>query len=636
MVKGKSNHKGKSSIYSYKMRKRTHKAKKGVLRKTKNISSKRKKRKVSKKKKMKGKIMKGGTVGDVYFKTSNISFLVEVIKEESESVTIKRLPTFATKDNPQPDRIISKVNRDDSEYFKKFKLISDITEDEVISVISHFTKDKQVKNIEDEDEDDEDDDEYYITDDTKYKNKGYITLKDREGKKFYEHYTRIELCKSLSEKNIGDLYYKVDNSNLVIELLEETCHNVNVLILEKYYYIRNEPKEIKKGLFKRTFRLVQEIGDISLTFEYIKDKIVKIKIKEKEDFLPIEFYIITDLKHKNKGYIKIKNIRGEEYYENYTRLELAKDGEADKFKEELHKNKIENYRDSFYLKHDGNYILSIESFKKDISAGRLGFMDDLITGSHHSPGIEKRNEIPLPWIPFIGWSFPSKVALEGITNYLETNFSEPTTFLSIGSAPGLWEAAIQQKANEKQLTNIKVIATDNFTTTHFSLENVKPEIIKEVRDPFNFMNIELLDGTEAVKMYKPDILFMCWPPQDSHISTMDIDALTAFNGNVFIYIGEGSEGCTGTKAFHKEIENNWVKVSTFKVVNPSKNDFCFIYERKEGGGGAGGDAGDGGGSDTTATATAGGGGAGGDAGDGGGSDTTATATAGGGGAGGSE
>lgn len=65
----------------------------------------------------------------------------------------------------------------------------------------------------------------------------------------------------------------------------------------------------------------------------------------------------------------------------------------------------------------------------------------------------------------------------------------------------------------------------------------------------------VLAGKASVSWEHPDrALMLVWPP---HGTSMALEALKFYRGNMLVYVGEGKGGCTGDKGFFKRLERDW-------------------------------------------------------------------------------
>ena len=87
------------------------------------------------------------------------------------------------------------------------------------------------------------------------------------------------------------------------------------------------------------------------------------------------------------------------------------------------------------------------------------------------------------------------------------------------------------------------------------------------------------DGQNFSDYLKPDhSLFICWPPIKHPMAD---DYLEAYEGNTFIFVGEGPGGCTGDNQFHERLKDDWDLVRTVSIPQfPSIHDFLAVYSRR--------------------------------------------------------
>ena len=64
-------------------------------------------------------------------------------------------------------------------------------------------------------------------------------------------------------------------------------------------------------------------------------------------------------------------------------------------------------------------------------------------------------------------------------------------------------------------------------------------------------------SVEKAALFPFRTLFLCWPPYDEPFA---YDALQAYGGDRFIYVGEGGGGCNGDDAFWKLLDEEWEQV----------------------------------------------------------------------------
>lgn len=87
-------------------------------------------------------------------------------------------------------------------------------------------------------------------------------------------------------------------------------------------------------------------------------------------------------------------------------------------------------------------------------------------------------------------------------------------------------------------------------------------------------------SVEVLDRFPDHVLMISWPPHDSPFAR---DALAAYRGDTFIYIGEGIGGCTADDDFFALLEDEWEEVAGLfaEFVSWSGiNDAITIYRRK--------------------------------------------------------
>ncbi len=103
-------------------------------------------------------------------------------------------------------------------------------------------------------------------------------------------------------------------------------------------------------------------------------------------------------------------------------------------------------------------------------------------------------------------------------------------------------------------------------------------------------------GTEKAALHPDRALMLCWPP---HSDPMAFDALSAYQGDTLIYIGESSGGCTGDENFFRRLgcTLTWVdEDGEYRDVTPSSewtllqklnipqwegiHDAVYVYQRR--------------------------------------------------------
>lgn len=131
--------------------------------------------------------------------------------------------------------------------------------------------------------------------------------------------------------------------------------------------------------------------------------------------------------------------------------------------------------------------------------------------------------------------------------------------LEIGSGRGLSALFLSQ------YPGIKMFPTD-----------IKPR--KET-----FTTIEIIDVIDAIKKYKDaKTMLLAWPPMLGQFGEdMSYKAITNFNGNQIIYIGEPDGCCTGHPTFFEVLREKWVLKRRLPIPRfTGIIDSLYIYYKK--------------------------------------------------------
>ncbi|MFE2353420.1 hypothetical protein [Streptomyces parvulus] len=74
----------------------------------------------------------------------------------------------------------------------------------------------------------------------------------------------------------------------------------------------------------------------------------------------------------------------------------------------------------------------------------------------------------------------------------------------------------------------------------------------------NTFTTVLQDDASAVKHHQDRALLMVWPPYDGEHAR---HALSVYEGDLFVYAGEGWGGCTADDGFYELLDREWAEVS---------------------------------------------------------------------------
>jgi hypothetical protein len=179
----------------------------------------------------------------------------------------------------------------------------------------------------------------------------------------------------------------------------------------------------------------------------------------------------------------------------------------------------------------------------------------LVDGEHYLLGIKHQHESINRWdfTSYWSWAVPINKAIEMIAKY--------SPVIEIGAGKGYWASLISKKG-------AVIRAYDE-----------KP-YVNHWCSPGKKYHPVLIGGVDVFKerRYKNWSLFICWPPYGDELA---YEALKAFKGDIFIYIGESSGGCTGDDRFFDELEGHWRKIEECALPRwEGINDYLTIYERR--------------------------------------------------------
>lgn len=118
------------------------------------------------------------------------------------------------------------------------------------------------------------------------------------------------------------------------------------------------------------------------------------------------------------------------------------------------------------------------------------------------------------------WSIPNDEAIETLVEY------DP--LLEVGAGNGYWAHLVEEAGGD-------IVATD--------------------KEPWSDTWTEVVQCDQTiVREPGPRTLFMCWP---AYAEAWTGEALEMYDGDTFIYVGEGRGGCTGNERFHKLLDERF-------------------------------------------------------------------------------
>lgn len=152
------------------------------------------------------------------------------------------------------------------------------------------------------------------------------------------------------------------------------------------------------------------------------------------------------------------------------------------------------------------------------------------------------------------FSYPAKNVIDEIVQFVGKN-----KLLEIGSGRGLHSRLLKDKG-------VNIISTNKHDWKGY------------------FAKVEHLDYKEALKKYPTNYLLLIWPPYEmSEDKKFSDDILNLYKGKYLIYIGEDSDGATGSIKFHSLLSSRWKIIKEIPINNNFKDalDKLIIYEKIE-------------------------------------------------------
>lgn len=134
-------------------------------------------------------------------------------------------------------------------------------------------------------------------------------------------------------------------------------------------------------------------------------------------------------------------------------------------------------------------------------------------------------------------------------------------YVEVGAGNGYW-------AYELNKRGVKVLATDS------------KELEKNTyRFEKLWTDVEKLTALQAIKKYRKHTLLMVWP---CYNKPWAYKALKAYKGNIFVFCGEGSGGCTADDDFHKLLCKEWQEQTEICIPQwLGIHDYLTVYMRRK-------------------------------------------------------
>lgn len=151
---------------------------------------------------------------------------------------------------------------------------------------------------------------------------------------------------------------------------------------------------------------------------------------------------------------------------------------------------------------------------------------------------------------YFAWAVPNNEAIQEIVKY--------SPVIELGAGKGYWASLVVKNGGLINCYDKEPCKNHYCDGKHFFHE-VKPGSI------------------EVLNEYDAHALFICWP---NYAGSFAFDALKAFKGDIFIYVGESEGGCTGNDDFFKELEKNWREIKQVRIPQWwGIHDYMVIYQQ---------------------------------------------------------
>lgn len=193
----------------------------------------------------------------------------------------------------------------------------------------------------------------------------------------------------------------------------------------------------------------------------------------------------------------------------------------------------------------------LEEIKKHGPSGKGSWYDRM------SSGMEDWSKRDF-FVKNYAWGAPDEESLKEIKEFVKGD-----KILEIGSGLGLWARLLQD-------IGVRITPTNPARKDDHYLNLEKGP----------FTKIHAMGHKEALETYgrEYDVLMLCWPPYSEY---MAYEALSGFNGDKLIYVGESDGGCNATDAFFTLLSNKWEEVKCIDIPQWfGLHDYLFMYERK--------------------------------------------------------
>lgn len=88
-------------------------------------------------------------------------------------------------------------------------------------------------------------------------------------------------------------------------------------------------------------------------------------------------------------------------------------------------------------------------------------------------------------------------------------------------------------------------------------------------------------GEEVIEQHQERTLLLCWPSPGEVENCWAADTLRRYQGDKLVFVGEAPDGCTGSRAFHRRVGEQFELVSEVEIPRFSgRRDQVWIHQRR--------------------------------------------------------
>lgn len=160
--------------------------------------------------------------------------------------------------------------------------------------------------------------------------------------------------------------------------------------------------------------------------------------------------------------------------------------------------------------------------------------------------------------------FGFAVLTEEVVETLAAQIGRETPIVEVGAGSGYWSYELTQ-------AGFNSLPTDPGGGRQFGTYSCFWEV--------RYMPVESIDAIEAVARYDDRTMLMVWP---SYLADWPVEALSAYRGDRFVYVGEARDGCTANDRFFDYLDAHFDLISEIAIPRFfGINDQLFIFDRKD-------------------------------------------------------